>query len=152
MIIREVRSDDVLKLKDLLVDIGKFNRNGLSEEEAIENLKNMIFSNIKGQDHKLMVAEEGDKILGFIGLHILPYIILHGKPEGYISELFLRKTARGKGIGGLLLEKASEEAKRLGCLRLQLINFRDEESYARSFYAKHGWQERGNGADFVYDL
>ena len=103
-------------------------------------------------DHLLLVAEEDGERLGFIGLHFLPYLILRGSTECYISELFVRESRRGMGIGGRLLERGIEEAKVRGCTRMQLVNFREKESYVRGFYAKHGWEERPTGADFVFDI
>jgi hypothetical protein len=45
-----------------------------------------------------------------------------------------------------------EEAKSRGCSRLSLLNMRDRESYQRAFYAKDGWEERTDAANFVFDL
>lgn len=36
--------------------------------------------------------------------------------------------------------------------KLQLINFRHRESYERSFYTKHGWEERPLAANFALYL
>ncbi len=44
------------------------------------------------------------------------------------------------------------EAARRGCWRLSLLNMRGRESYERAFYAKDGWQEREDAANFVYEV
>lgn len=72
--------------------------------------------------------------------------------EGFISELFVKASRRGEGIGTALLENVKEEAKTRGCGRLHLENFRTKESYGRGYYAKHGWQERSAAASFILDL
>jgi len=90
-------------------------------------------------------------VLGYVAVHWLPYLFLTG-PEGFVSELFVRREARGRGLGRILLRIVEDEARSLGCARLQLINFRDRESYRRGFYAKAGWQERPDGASFVKTL
>ena len=64
----------------------------------------------------------------------------------------MSEEARGQGIGSRLLEAVKAEAKRRGCSRLQLVNFRQRESYQRGFYAKAGWEERPDGASFVLYL
>jgi GNAT superfamily N-acetyltransferase len=73
-------------------------------------------------------------------------------PEGYVSELFVRESARGQGVGGQLLDAIETEARARGCTRLSLINLRHRESYRRQFYVKAGWQERGAAANFIYAL
>ena len=101
--------------------------------------------------HAVFVAEAGGEIVGFAALHILPYFIRKGA-EGYISELFVRASARGGGIGAALLHAATEEARRRGCFRLRLLNVKQRESYQRRFYAKNGWKEWEDAATFLYDL
>jgi GNAT superfamily N-acetyltransferase len=75
-----------------------------------------------------------------------------GKPEGYVGELFVKTAWRGKGFGSELLRRAINEARERGCCRIRLINIRDRESYRRGFYAKQGWQERTDAADFMMKL
>jgi GNAT superfamily N-acetyltransferase len=99
--------------------------------------------------HLVLVAEDASgEVVGYVSIHWLPYLI-HAGPEGYISELFIQENARGQGIGSRLLEKAEEEANRRGCSRLTLLNMRQRESYRREFYAKRGWEERLQAANFV---
>ena len=81
-------------------------------------------------------------------MHWLPYLFLNG-PEGFVSELFLADDVRGLRIGTALLQVVEDEARALGCSRLQLVNFRSRESYQRRFYEKAGWTERPDGASFV---
>jgi hypothetical protein len=33
-----------------------------------------------------------------------------------------------------------------------LLNMRQRESYARGFYAKHGWEERTQAATFIKNI
>ena len=87
-------------------------------------------------------------VLGYVAVHWVPYLI-HTGPEGYISELFIRESARGQGIGARLLETVEAEAIRRGCTRLMLLNMRQRESYQREFYSKHGWEERPQAANFM---
>jgi GNAT superfamily N-acetyltransferase len=90
----------------------------------------------------------GKAVLGYVSVHWLPYLI-HTGPDGYISELFIRDSARGQGIGARLLETVEAEGIRRGSRRLMLLNMRQRESYQRGFYAKHGWEERLQAATFV---
>ena len=89
--------------------------------------------------------------MGYGSVHWLPYLFLQG-PEGYVSELFVRESARGQGIGRELLKVIETEAKARGCVRLSLINLRSRESYTRQFYVKAGWEERPDAANFICRL
>jgi len=101
--------------------------------------------------HSVYLAEKSGEVVGYVAAHWLPYLILTG-PEGYVSELFLRNSARGQGIGTALLEAVKDEAEERGCSRLMLLNIRNRESYRRGFYKKLGWQERDMAANFVLPL
>jgi len=69
--------------------------------------------------------------------------------EGYISELYFRTSATNQGIGGRLLAILEDESRSRNVRRLRLTNWRIRESYERGFYAKHGWQENPDAAEFV---
>jgi GNAT superfamily N-acetyltransferase len=91
------------------------------------------------------------KIAGYTSVHWLPYLFMNG-PEGYVSELFVRSSGRGQGIGKQLLQAVEAEARARGCSRLSLINLRDRESYLRKFYNKAGWEERSEAANFLFRI
>ena len=104
------------------------------------------------ESHSVWVARAaGEAVLGYVAVHWVPYL-LHSGPDGYISELFIRDSARGQGIGTRLLESVEAEALRRGCKRLMLLNMRQRESYQRGFYSKHGWEERPQAAIFMKNL
>jgi GNAT superfamily N-acetyltransferase len=98
--------------------------------------------------HTVLVAENETGVVGYAAVHWLPYLLLPG-PEGYVSELFVREGARGRGIGTALLEAVIERARDIGCYRLMLTNGRDRPAYKRGFYQERGWTERPDTANFV---
>ena len=69
------------------------------------------------------VARDGDAVIGFVAWY-----------DDECDALYVRPSAAGAGVGGLLLEKAST-ARRLCVLA-------DNEN-ARSFYARRGWTPSG---------
>ncbi len=100
--------------------------------------------------HSILVAENATHgVVGYISVHWLPYLMLAG-PEGYISELFVKESERGKGIGHKLLGAVKERATGRGCARLQLMTGKDRASY--EIYRKLGWKERPEIADFILTL
>ena len=153
MNIRKVKESDFNQLMDLLNGIGWFTEILSKPKDLLKGkFLNDISLCLKDDSHSLYVAEGDDNnILGYASVHWLPYLFLDG-PEGYISELFIRSEARGKGVGRKPLETIKEEAKRRGCSRLSLLNGKNRESYERNFYQKQGFIERDQMANFICKL
>lgn len=142
---------DASDIADLLRSMGWFNHiNSETEQETQERVARHLGLCNADNSHTVYVAQNAaGEIEGYCAVHWLPYLMLAG-PEGYVSELFLRESSRGQGIGRRLLESAKAEAKERGCARLMLLNLRERESYKRGFYKKQGWQERQEAINFVY--
>ncbi|WP_249299478.1 GNAT family N-acetyltransferase [Feifania hominis] len=76
------------------------------------------------------VLEEGGEILGFIGL------------DGeYVAGLFVRRDARGRGVGRALLAHARRTHR---CLTLQVYR---ENSRAVAFYEREGFHIQSEQTD-----
>ena len=148
--IRPAAPDDAPQLATLVRALERFDH--LREEPLPEAIARIQAAMAGGDERSIHVAtsEAGD-LAGYVAVHWLPYLILRG-PEGFVSELFIAPDARGRGIGSRLLATAVAEARARGCSRLGLLNNRRRESYERGFYAQHGWQERGDMANFVLYL
>jgi GNAT superfamily N-acetyltransferase len=151
--IRQVSANDAPQLAELLREIGWFESFKNESFEAVSRQVRLhIEQCLADNSHSIFVAEQRDgKIVGYVSVHWLPYLFMKG-PEGYISELFVRESGRGQGVGGELLRKIETEARARGCARLSLINLRNRESYMRQFYVKAGWEERSEAANFIYRI
>jgi GNAT superfamily N-acetyltransferase len=101
-------------------------------------------------DRSIYVGLIDSDIVGYAAVYWLNP--LFGPREGYLSELFIRSSASGLGVGSALLERVKAEAQKQLCARLTLINLKDRESYLRGFYASRGWEEKPNTVRFVYPL
>lgn len=151
--IRRAEAADAPAIADLLRSIGQFAHINAEDASVTRARVGKHLALCTADDsHLILVAEtpEGD-IAGYGAVHWLPYLI-HAGPEGYVSELFVNDAFRGQGIGSQLLEAIKTEALHHGCARLMLLNMRNRESYQRQFYAKQGWQERPDAANFVLYL
>ena len=149
--VRPATLDDVEPLAQLLRGIGWFAamENETAAETAVRVSHHLALC-LADDSHAIFVAEnEAGRVVGYTAVHWLPYLFLSG-PEGFVSELFVSDFARGQGVGSRLLDAVVAAARQRGCVRLQLVNFRQRESYQRHFYQKHGWQERTEAADFVF--
>ncbi len=151
--IRSARETDAPAIAALLIELDWFEH---LRHEPLAHIETHVSRHIGlylGDDsHSLLVVQDASaEVVAYAGVHWLPYLFLKG-PEGYISELFVRRKARGQGIGGALLAHIERLARERGCHRLMLINSRRRESYQRGFYVKHGWVEREGVANLVRDL
>lgn len=148
---RPARLEDGGPISTLLRGLGWF---GHLDAEPADVTEARVRDHLALSDgsHSILVAEDGKGVfLGYAAVHWLPYLFLNG-PEGYVSELFVTESARGRGVGTQLQTAIRAEAERRGCSRLMLINSRSRESYRRGFYAKQGWEERVGVANFIYGL
>jgi GNAT superfamily N-acetyltransferase len=152
--IRKAQPDDAAAIAALILGLGQFGHHfeGLSDDEACRRVGRHLDQCLNDESHSVYVAaDDAGLIAGYASAHWLPYLFLRG-PEGFVSELFIAETARGQGLGGRLLQTVAQEARARGCSRLSLLNMRGRESYERGFYAKQGWQERPDAANFVLRL
>jgi GNAT superfamily N-acetyltransferase len=146
----KAEQEDIAGIAEIVRELGWFDQ--MTAEPPAET-RGHITNELKlcqaDDSHSVYVARAAGKaVLGYVSVHWLPYLI-HTGPDGYISELFIRDSARGQGIGARLLETVEAEGIRRGSRRLMLLNMRQRESYQRGFYAKHGWEERLQAATFV---
>jgi GNAT superfamily N-acetyltransferase len=151
--IRKAEETDVPGIADLLRTLDLFAFSKTETPQATLNHVSKNLTSCRADDsHSVFVARNPEgEIQGYCTVHWLPYLMFSG-PEGYVSELFLRESARGLGIGGQLLETVRGEAEKRGCSRLMLLNLRDRESYKRGFYKKHGWEERPEAVNFLLEF
>ncbi len=148
--IRSATHDDAVGLAELLQTLG--DDLPRLRWEPLEAALARIESTLEARtDHTLLVADLEAQIAGFCHTVWQPSVLRLGG-EGFITALFLRPAFRGRGLGRALLGAIRAEAEGRGCSRLSLLNMRDRASYARAFYAKQGWTERPEAANFVLEL
>ena len=89
---------------------------------------------------KFFVFEEKGKILGYAGLQIV-------LSEGYVTNIAVTKSARGKGIGKALVDAliGYSEAQNLSFISLEV---RESNIPAISLYKKCGFKDMGKRKNF----
>nr|WP_275661719.1 GNAT family N-acetyltransferase [Acinetobacter pittii] len=88
---------------------------------------------------KILVAEEEDKICGFLSLYFIPQIALQGD-FAKICYLCVDEKMRSKGVGHLLVQEAERLARQRGCDRMELHSGM-QRSLAHQFYLREGYIE-----------
>lgn len=87
----------------------------------------------------IMVATKQNRTVGMVSVQ---YIIstAMGDLSGWVEDLVVDSTERGKGIGTLLLKAIEADAREKGASRLQLLADK-ENNIALQFYQDHQWEE-----------
>jgi len=151
--IREATDQDAPAIAELLRSLELFAHIQAQTPKIVRKQvsRNLGLCNADNSHSVFVALDPAGKIVGYCAAHWLPYLLLPG-PEGYVSELFLRESSRGLGIGGQLLKTARAEAKERGCSRMMLLNLSNRESYKRGFYKKQGWEERQEAINFLLKM
>ena len=82
------------------------------------------------------VAEDSGNVVGFISLHIQE-LLHHMSAIAEIQELIVRKAYRGKGVGKMLFEQATETARLKNCTQLEVCSSQNNTN-AHGFYLSRG--------------
>ena len=100
-----------------------------------------LMKRVAEQEGRVFVAEVDGAAIGWAVLVIernYVYVVEEQRTYGYIAELFVRKDARGRGIGQALIEACEGEARRRG-LKLMMIGVLPANARAAATYARAGY-------------
>lgn len=84
---------------------------------------------------RLYLAYSGDEVVGCIALREIERGICEMK------RLFLRESARGKGVGNQLIERLTSDARDIGYEKMRLDTYPAKMGKAVSLYESHGFYE-----------
>lgn len=95
-------------------------------------------------NNELVVACNGDEIVGVQQITFTPYLTRQGGWRATIEGVRIASTARGKGIGSKLIEYAVQRSKERGCHIVQLTTDKKREE-ALHFYEQLGFKASHEG-------
>ena len=97
---------------------------------------------IRSQGNDVFVAvDDSGEILGLISL--VRYATIHAPaPTAYIVALVVSSTARGRGVGRVLVDQAKRWAAGQGCMRLSVTSA-EHRAGAHAFYPACGMPYSG---------
>ncbi len=93
---------------------------------------------ISSEGGSLIVAMDHGEVLGCVTLSVFPVLT---DIRGWIDDLVVRSTQRGRGIGGQLVRHAMQKAKAMGARSVNLTCNPHRES-ANALYRKMGFRQR----------
>ena len=133
VIVRAAVPADEPRIKELLAALGAAAGTGAMPEAIDETLKALL-DNGRG---RIIVAEEGDVVLGMASVSY-NLAMRYGGEYCQLEELIVDPEARGKNVGGLLVQQTIEDAKARGCAEYGLYLVEHTE-HNRPFYEKYGF-------------
>lgn len=137
--IRQATIEDETRVFDLLKQLPSRQRareSSLHQQSSLITFRDIVKNNEKGT---VLVAEEGDDMIGVITLSY-PVAIRCAGRYTCLEEFIVSERARGKGVGGQLLEAAITEATAKGCHEVQ-VNNPSELGYP--LYIRYGLKDNG---------
>ncbi|UCB43512.1 MAG: GNAT family N-acetyltransferase [Dehalococcoidales bacterium] len=140
--IREATIEDQKEVFDLLRQLmtSATTESPINQPSSIETFRQVI----EEEKGTVLVAEEDGQMLGLLTLSY-PVAIRCGGIYSCIEEFIVTEQARGKGVGGGLLEAAISKATEKGCYELQ-VNRPSELGYP--VYMRHGWKDLGKHLNY----
>jgi GNAT superfamily N-acetyltransferase len=138
IIFRRARKEDVDAIVHLLMDdvLGKA-REDASERGADAYLE--AFAAIDSDPNQLLVvAFDGDEVVGTLQLSFLPGLARKGAWRGQIEAVRIASPRRGAGIGKEMIEWAISECRQRRCAHVQLTSDKSRTD-AHRFYERLGF-------------
>ena len=122
-------------------------------EQAARSLPREIFEKVyhgisKDGQRRLVVALEEDELLGYADLR-LELDLSRCELVGVFQELYVRESARGRGVGSGLMLALSGQVKALGCTSMaascQRVNVKAQEFLEHNGFvrSRHGFTRDG---------
>ena len=132
--IRPAKIDDVPEIFVLIKELAEY-ENLLNEVVVTEEL---LRETLFGENSKafVLLAYNKNRVLGF-ALFFHTYSTFLGRPGIYLEDLFVRKFARGKGVGEALLRRLAKFTVEMEGGRLEW-SVLDWNEPAIGFYKKMG--------------
>lgn len=94
--------------------------------------------------NRLLVAERGNIIVGTFQLTLLPDMTPDGRDNALVENVVIDVALRGSGLGSQMMRWAIDEARRLGCARVQLTSNK-RRTGAHRFYERLGFAPSHEG-------
>lgn len=95
-------------------------------------------------DNELMVAEVDGIVQGTFLLTILQTLARGGAKVAQVESVVVDEAARSSGVGEAMMRWAVEEARRRGCIRVQLTSNKQRKD-AHRFYERLGFAATHEG-------
>jgi GNAT superfamily N-acetyltransferase len=123
----------------LLVELGR----GVAAGTAEDRTHRQAFAgHLRQLENVTLVAELEGRVVGVIDMEYHQRLGDH-RPQARVHDVVVTERVRGTGVGGALLRRAEELARKRGCFRMALGTARWRAD-SIAFYERQGWQDYGS--------
>lgn len=152
MIIRKAKTKDISVIVELWKGFMKDFNDKFSENKTIKDyitlkknagkdFRKFAEEKIKSKDGKIFIVEEGNEPIGYMLIYIKKTIPIYKlKKIGYISDLFIKKEFRRRGISSKLKKKAISWFKKKGMKHMSIQVYADNK-IPYDIYKKWGFSD-----------
>lgn len=141
--IREASKDDVDSIAVMVARLKTLNEeldpSFRVKEDLLEAAREYAKSSVDSNNVILLVAEIGSEVVGFIRVELVNRVFYEPKIKALITDLYVKPEYRRRGVGKLLVEAATEEARRRGAGLISAV-FPEGNVIAKSFYQNLGFK------------
>ncbi len=129
---------------ELAEAMGKLRQQLSARHDGSAISRELIEELIESPYHDILVATDGDKIVGMV---IVSIVMATLDRNVYMEDLVVDSECRGQGAGGKLLDAVKDWGRAHGCRRLEFTSSsREKKEGAKGFYESHGAEVRETNA------
>jgi len=139
VVLRRARADDVAAIVALLAadELGAA-RDGVRDAGDLAAYAAAFRAIDADPAHILLVAELAGQVVGTMQVSFLPGLARRGALRAQVEAVRVAESARGSGLGAAMMGWAIEEARRRGCVLVQLTSDKSRTG-AHRFYQRLGF-------------
>lgn len=91
-------------------------------------------------NHVMLVAQDGDKYVGMVGLFVAPFMFDRGVTAAYEVVWWVDPEYQGNGVGQKLLAAIEPACKARGAQAIQMVRLATSPPQAEALYEKLGYK------------
>ena len=147
MQIRRARKEDLEAVSDLIVRTKRLNNEFDPLFAVVADAKvraeRHVLASIGVPDKLLLVAVDGQKIVGVLRAELRERLFYEPHKEGFVTDFYVLPEYRRKALGNEMILRASVELKKLGA-QIIVADVPAQNDIANRFYAKRGFRSLTN--------
>ena len=102
-----------------------------------------VLASIGAPDKLLLVATDGQKVVGVLRAEMRERLFYEPHQEGFITDFYILPEHRRKALGNEMIGQASAELKKMGA-QIIVADVPAQNEIAARFYAKRGFRSLTN--------
>ena len=147
MQIRRAKQDDLGAVADLIVRTKRLNNEFdplfAVVSDAKARAEKHVLASVGAPDKLLLVAVEGQKVVGVLRAEMRERLFYEPHHEGFITDFYILPEHRRKALGNDMIQRASAELEKMGA-EIIVADVPARNEIANRFYSKRGFRSLTN--------